>query len=126
MNSIYKLALLMMMGISVQAFADDINFISPQNGANINGKTIIQIQPPFQNTDVRVWIKKEDGIEKIVWRGTLSSAKNYSITVDASKFAAGRYEIKAEYYINGQEFDGDIDVWVGNSAGNSEEGEYLP
>ncbi|MGL4367168.1 MAG: hypothetical protein ACRCTQ_02640 [Brevinemataceae bacterium] len=104
---------------SANIFADDIWFISPQPGQPVTGKLTIQIQPPYQPTDVRVWIKEDMGPDRLVWSGSLTAARNYTMTVDTSKFRPGKYELKAEYYINGQDFDGDMDFWINGPAGTA-------
>lgn len=117
------LASILFLGVNV--FADEIYFISPKPGHQTAGSLTIQIEPPYHKTDVDVWIKNEDGIERVVWRGKLTAATQYAITVDTSKFKPGRYEVKAEYYVGREDYDGDVDIWIG--TGNlGEGGEYFP
>lgn len=98
------------------SWANDIWFVSPQNGMPVSGKMTIQIQPPFVQTPVRVWIEQDPG-DRLVWSGQLTPQGNYTTIVDVSRFPPGKYEVKAEYYINGKDFDGDVTVWVGGPAG---------
>lgn len=107
-----NLLLIALTFITTNIFADGIWFVSPQPGQSIKGQMTIQIQPPFIQTDVRVWIQEETGYEQMVWNGTLSAANNYTITVDTSKFKKGRYEINAEFFHQNQDFDGDIEFWI--------------
>ncbi|MGL4676758.1 MAG: hypothetical protein ACRCWI_03720 [Brevinema sp.] len=111
-----KNLLLAMMFIASTTFADDVWFVSPQNGQSIQQKSLeIQIQPPYGNVpSVNVWIEYDMGRDQTVWTGTLTSKNNYKTTVDVSKFRPGKYEVKAEYYINGKDFDGDVDIWIGD------------
>ncbi|MGL5955133.1 MAG: hypothetical protein ACRC0X_00785 [Brevinema sp.] len=98
-------------------FADDIWFISPRNGQPIQNTLEIQIQPPFGNVpSVNVWIEYDMGRDQIVWWGTLTKQNNYKVVVDVSKFQPGKYEVQAEYYMFGKEFDGDVDIWIGGSS----------
>ncbi|MGL4561340.1 MAG: hypothetical protein ACRCVW_04010 [Brevinema sp.] len=125
MKYMNKFLFIAIMALGAQTFADGIWFISPQPGQAIGETMTIQIQPPYHKTDVNVWIKNEDGIEMMVWRGTLTAANKYSATVNTSQFKPGRYEVKAEYYVGGDDIDGDVEVWIGNPnipAG----GEYFP
>lgn len=98
--------------ITTNTFADGIWFISPQPGQSVKGQMTIQIQPPFIQTNVRVWIQEENGYEQILWNGTFSQANNYTLTVDTSTFKKGRYEINAEFYHQHQDFDGDTEFWI--------------
>jgi len=108
-------------------FADDIWFISPQNGQNVSGSMKLQIQPPYNNIDVRVWIESDMGWERTVWSGTLNTKNNYTMTINTSKFKPGKYEAKAEFYVQGNDFDGDVTFWVGANSGNSDNtGQYFP
>ena len=111
-----KLLLFCSIVCSVPMWADDIWFVSPQNGAPVSGEMTIQIRPPFVQTPVRVWIEHDPG-DRMVWSGQLTPQGNYTATVDVSRFPPGKYEVKAEYYINGKDFDGDVTVWVGGAAG---------
>ncbi|MGL4388057.1 MAG: hypothetical protein ACRCTJ_01515 [Brevinema sp.] len=125
MKHMNKFLLIATMTLGVQVFADDIYFLSPQPGQPINGPMTIQIHQPFHKTDVNVWIKREDGMKQVVWRGKLRADQQYAVTVDTSKFKPGRYEIKAEYYIGMEDYDGDIEIWIG-SVNIPAGGEYYP
>jgi len=92
-------------------WSDDIWFLLPSNGQPVSGKIKIKIYPPPELVSVNVWIES-DFTESLVWMGLLSLANNYTITVDTSKFKPGKYEINAEYYLNREDYDGDIDIWV--------------
>lgn len=109
-----NLLLITLTFITTNIFADDIWFISPNPGQTQNGMMTIQIQPPFVQKDVRVWIQEEDGWERTVWRGKLSPANNYMINVDTSKFKPGRYNVEAEFYHHFEDYDGDVEIWIGS------------
>ena len=103
-------------------FADDIWFISPQQGLSIQGPLTIQVAPPYNGkATVHVKIKHGTGWERTVWRGKLTPKNNYTTIVDTSKFRPGPYELKAKYWIWAEDFDGDIEFWIGNP-----QGQYYP
>lgn len=111
-----KLLLFCSIILGAPVWADDIWFVSPQNGMPVSGIMTIQIHPPFVQTMVRVWIEQEPS-DRMVWSSQLTPQGNYTTTVDVSRFTPGKYEVKAEYYINGKDFDGDVTIWVGGNAG---------
>ncbi len=95
------------------AFAEDVYFVKPLEGDSANGRLTIQIEAPRGNVDsVRVWIEQDFGRERVVWRGKLTKNNNFTTTVDVSKYEKGKYEIKAEYYIGREDYDGDVTFWV--------------
>lgn len=124
MKNLNKLFLLGAILLTTNIFADDIWFIAPQPGQPVQGQMQIKIQPPYGNPLVHVWMEYDMGRDTIVWRGQLTAANNYTATVDTTKFQPGKYEIEAEYYIQGRDFDGSVDVWIGGTAGPN--GEYFP
>ncbi|MGL4563000.1 MAG: hypothetical protein ACRCVW_04005 [Brevinema sp.] len=124
MKYLSKFLLMITILFGTHIFADDVWFISPQYGQTISNTMTIKIQPPYYNKKVRVRIKKEYGFARTVWRGTLSPQNNYTILVNTSKFPPGPYEIEAKYYIGFEDFDGSIDVWIGDHMPH--QGQYFP
>ncbi len=123
LNKLFLFGAIMLSSTSL--FADDIWFTSPQAGQSIQGMVQIQIQAPYGNPSVNVWMEYDMGRETIVWKGKLTAKNNYTITVDTTKFKPGKYNIEAEYFIQGKDYDGDIEVWVGTSTDDAK-GEYFP
>ena len=124
LNKLFLFGAIMLSSTSL--FADDIWFTSPQAGASVQGMVQIQIQAPYGNPkSVNVVMEYDMGRETIVWKGKLTPQNNYTLTVDTTKFKAGKYNIEAEYYIQGEDYDGDIEVWVGTSTDDAK-GEYFP
>lgn len=120
MNIAQKILLVSVLFINIPIFADDdVWFISPQHGEAIQGTSMkIQVSPPWNGkAKVRVRIKSDMGWERTVWRGSLTRKNNYTTMVDISKFPPGPYEIKAKYYIWLEDFDGELDFWIGNPNG---------
>lgn len=116
MKNLLFIALFM---LTSNTFADDIWFISPQAGQTLQNVIKIQIQPPYHKGSVRVWIESDMGREQMVWSGQLTPENNYSTSVDVSKFNLGKYKIEAQYYIRGEDYDGDIEVWIGGTPNNN-------
>ena len=126
-NTLNKLFLFgAIMLTSTSLFAEDIWFTSPQAGQSIQGTIEIKIQAPYGNPkSVNVVMEYDMGRDTIVWKGKLTPQNNYTLTVDTTKFKPGKYSIEAKYYIQGEDYDGDIDVWVGTGTENPD-GEYFP
>lgn len=97
--------------ITHKGWSDDIWFTFPSDGQPVSGLIEIKIYPPSFDTEVRIWIES-DKSEDIVWMGILTKEYNYTTTVDTSRFIPGKYEINAVYYQYGEDFEGDIDIWV--------------
>ena len=126
LNNLKKTILLGALLISsTTVFADDIWFISPQPGQPIQGNVQIKIQPPYgNNIPVNVWMEYDMGREYIVWQGQLTPQNSYTATVDVSKFRPGKYKIEAQYFIQGGDFDVEIDIWIGGNTDPN--GQYYP
>ncbi len=108
-----KLLIFFIFATVSMAFADDVYFIKPVEGESLKGSLTIQIEPPRHNTEyVRVWLEKDFGQDEMVWRGMLSKENNFAVTIDIYKYEKGRYKIKAEYYVGGQDYDGDVVFWI--------------
>ncbi|MGL4388058.1 MAG: hypothetical protein ACRCTJ_01520 [Brevinema sp.] len=100
--------------ISPVIYGDDIWFLMPSNNQPVTGMVTIKIHPPYHQVPVNVWIE-HDHTDQMVWRGILSPDNNYSIIVNTDRFRPGKYEINAEYYADGDDYDGDINIWVNPS-----------
>jgi len=122
MNKVLLLVMILF-GIN-NIFADDIWFMSPEEGMSVTDALVIKISPAYGNKKVRVWIESDMGWERTVWRGSLSTKNNYTITVNTKKFKSGRYELKAKYYIYGDDIDGDVTFWITDSN-MSKDGQYF-
>ena len=125
LNKLFLFGAIMLSSTSL--FADDIWFTSPQAGQSVQGTIQIQIQAPYGDPkSVSVVMEYDMGNrESIVWKGKLTPENNYTATVDTSKFKPGKYNIEAKYYMQFEDYDGDIEVWVGTGTENSD-GEYFP
>ena len=126
-NTLNKLFLFgAIMLTSTSLFAEVIWFTSPQAGQSIQGTIEIKIQAPYGNPkSVNVVMEYDMGRDTIVWKGKLTPQNNYTLTVDTTKFKPGKYSIEAKYYMQGEDYDGDIDVWVGTGT-EDPNGEYFP
>ena len=96
---------------SSNIWSDDIWFMLPSNGQPVSGIMDIKIYPPQESVAINVWIE-HDRTEDVVWMGTVKLENNYTISVDTTRFKPGKYKIEALYFLYGEDFDGDIDIWV--------------
>ncbi|MGL4676759.1 MAG: hypothetical protein ACRCWI_03725 [Brevinema sp.] len=92
-------------------WGEEIWFKFPVNGQPVSGKLEIKVFPPPQDILIYVWIE-DTRTKQLVWMGNASPQNDYITVVDTAKFRPGRYEINAEYYIDGREYEGDIIIWV--------------
>lgn len=101
--------------LSAPAWADDMYIVSPRENEAVGKNFVVQVQAPYgepESIDAWVTLDVEYGPDRVVWRGKLERKNNYSVTVDASKFSPGEYELDVRYYSNGRIYDGDTEFYV--------------
>ncbi|MGL4367169.1 MAG: hypothetical protein ACRCTQ_02645 [Brevinemataceae bacterium] len=92
---------------------DDFMFVSPSYNQQITNPLVIQIAPAYMYKNVKVWLKrKSEFIDWTVWRGKLTKKNNYTLLVNISKFKPGLYELKAKYYLYGEDYESEMDIWI--------------
>lgn len=111
-NYSFFIALMM---VTLNVFADDeIFFVSPQPVEMVEKSLKIQIEQNVVMPDsVNVYIQsKIDDDTAPIWSGTLLKSKDFAIDVDTSEFPIGAYEIKVDYFIQNEHYEGDITFWA--------------
>lgn len=107
--------LLLLALLSAPAWADDVYIISPRENEAVGKNFTVQVQTPYgepESVDAWITLDVEYGPDRVVWRGKLERKNNYSVTVNASKFAPGEYELDVRYFSGGRIFDGDTEFYV--------------
>ncbi|MGL5955134.1 MAG: hypothetical protein ACRC0X_00790 [Brevinema sp.] len=106
-----KKFLFFLLFITNNLWCDDIWFRFPANGQPVSGTLEIKIYPPPYDISIYVWIE-DKRTDQLVWMSSVSSENDYTASVDTTRFRPGRYEINALYYMNGEDYEGDITIWV--------------
>lgn len=124
MNKVKYIFLLVFMGFTLNIFADEIFFLSPQPVEMVEKSLKIQIEDPGLVKSVNVYIesKMQEGAPPL-WSGTLDTKNAYTVEVDVSSFDVGAYEVKVEYFMRGDDHEGDVTFWVYKDL--PEEGKYF-
>ncbi len=102
--------LLLAFFIAGASYANDIIFSEPVQEQSLKGKVLVQVQPPLAYADVHVWI--ETSGNKILWRGKLTSANNYTTTVNVKGMSKGRHKLKAVHYVDSLAYESSVNIWV--------------
>ncbi|MGL4987093.1 MAG: hypothetical protein ACRC5H_08180 [Treponemataceae bacterium] len=94
---------------------DDIFISSPLENETVSGSFEIKVEQPFGNPKsitAMITMDIPNARDKMVWKGTLIEKNNYTVTIDASKFQSGEYELKVQYVHQGKKYDESIEFYV--------------